>query len=119
MTALNLSQLDLLEHESIHIIREAAVQFPHSAILFSGGKDSLVLAAVARKAFAPARPPFPLLHIDTGHNFPEALAFRDEFARDFDYRLVVRLVQDSIPLVAPLKKLAPTPAAMVFKPLRS
>ena len=96
MTALNLSQLDLLEHESIHIIREAAVQFPHSAILFSGGKDSLVLAALARKAFAPARPPFPLLHIDTGHNFPEALAFRDEFARDFDYRLVVRLVQDSI-----------------------
>jgi sulfate adenylyltransferase subunit 2 len=96
MPPLHLSQLDALEHESIHILRETAAQFPSAALLFSGGKDSLVLAALARKAFAPARPPFPLLHIDTGHNFPETLAFRDEFARDFGYRLIVRPVQDSI-----------------------
>jgi sulfate adenylyltransferase subunit 2 len=96
VSQLNLSHLDLLEHEAIHIIREAAMQFPHAAILFSGGKDSLVLAALARKAFAPARPPFALLHVDTGHNFPETLAFRDQFARDFGFRLTVRRVQDSI-----------------------
>jgi sulfate adenylyltransferase subunit 2 len=96
MLHLQLSQLALLEHEAIHIIREAAAQFPEAAILFSGGKDSLVLAAVARKAFAPARPPFALLHIDTGHNFPETLAYRDRLARDFGYRLIVRSVQDTI-----------------------
>jgi len=96
MPFLNLSHLDQLEHESVHIIREAAVHFPQAAILFSGGKDSLVLAALARKALAPARPPFPLLHIDTGHNFPETLSFRDQLARDYGYRLIVRRVQDSI-----------------------
>ncbi|MBX3750707.1 MAG: sulfate adenylyltransferase subunit CysD [Opitutaceae bacterium] len=96
MSHFNLSHLDQLEHEAVHIIREAAAWFPHAAILFSGGKDSLVLAALARKAFAPARPPFALLHVDTGHNFPETLEFRDRFARDFGYRLVIRRVQDSI-----------------------
>jgi sulfate adenylyltransferase subunit 2 len=96
VSPLSLSHLDQLEHETIYVVREAAVQFPHAAILFSGGKDSLVLAAIVRKAFAPARPPFPLLHIDTGHNFPETLEFRDKFARDFKYRLIVRRVQDSI-----------------------
>src|SRR5579872_3101494 len=96
MSQLHLDHLDLLENEAIHIVREAAAQLPHGAILFSGGKDSLVLAALARKAFAPAPPPFPLLHIDTGHNFPETLAFRDEFARDTGYRLLVRTVQASI-----------------------
>lgn len=96
MSTFHLSHLDLLEHEAIHILRETAAQFAHTAILFSGGKDSLVLAAVTRKAFTPARPPFPLLHIDTGHNFPETLEFRDQFARHFGYRLVVRRVQDTI-----------------------
>ncbi|MES1195139.1 MAG: sulfate adenylyltransferase subunit CysD [Opitutus sp.] len=96
MSVLHLSHLDLLEHEAIHIIREAAAQFAHAAILFSGGKDSLVLAALARKAFAPAPPPFALLHIDTGHNFPETLEFRDRFVRDSGYRLNLRLVQDTI-----------------------
>ena len=96
MSTLLLSHLALLEHEAIHIIREASVQFPSAAILFSGGKDSLVLAALARKAFAPGPPPFALLHIDTGHNFPETLEFRDQFARDTDYRLIVRRVQDTI-----------------------
>lgn len=96
MSLLHLSQIDALEHEAIHILREAAAQFPRAAILFSGGKDSLVLAALARKAFAPAPPPFSLLHIDTGHNFPETLAFRDRFARDLGYQLVVRTVQDTL-----------------------
>jgi len=96
MPLLHLSQIDALEHEAIHILRETAAQFSRAAILFSGGKDSLVLAALARKAFAPALPPFSLLHIDTGHNFPETLAFRDRFARDYGYDLVVRTVQDSL-----------------------
>lgn len=96
MTGYRLSHLDLLEHESVHILREASEQFGRAAILFSGGKDSLVLATLARKAFAPIPPPFPLLHIDTGHNFPETLAYRDEFARNFGYELLVRSVQDSI-----------------------
>lgn len=72
------------------------MQFPNTAILFSGGKDSLVLAVLARRAFSPARCPFPLLHIDTGHNFPETIAFRDRFASDYGFRLHVRSVQDSI-----------------------
>ncbi len=96
MSHYQLSHLDLLEHEAVFILREAAAQFPSTAILFSGGKDSLVLAALARKAFAPAPPPFPLLHIDTGHNFPETLAFRDSFARNFGFRLLVRQVQTTI-----------------------
>ncbi len=96
MPNLHLNHLDLLENEAIYIVREAAAQLPHGAILFSGGKDSLVLATIARKAFAPAPPPFALLHIDTGHNFPETLRFRDAFARDTGYRLLVRSVQASI-----------------------
>ena len=92
----------------MHILRETAAQFAHAAILFSGGKDSLVLAALARKAFAPARPPFALLHIDTGHNFPETLAFRDRLAADYGYRLIVRSVQASIDAVAaPSRRPAP------------
>lgn len=96
MPQLHLDHLDALEHEAIHIVREAAAQLPQSVILFSGGKDSLVLATIARKAFHPARPPLPLLHVDTGHNFPETLEFRDRFARDTGYRLIIRLVQDTI-----------------------
>ena len=96
MSLLHLSQLDALEHEAIHIIRETAEQLPRCAILFSGGKDSLVLAALARKAFAPAPPPFALLHIDTGHNFPETLDYRDRFAREFGFQLIIRSVTDSI-----------------------
>ena len=96
MSGFLLSHLDHLEHEAIQILRETAAQCPRAALLFSGGKDSLVLATLARRAFAPARVPFPLLHIDTGHNFPETLAFRDAFARDGGFELVVRRVQDSI-----------------------
>ena len=96
MSQYQLSNLDQLEHEAIHILRETSAQFESAAILFSGGKDSLVLAALARKAFSPARPPFPLLHIDTGHNFPETLEFRDRLAALYGYRLIVRQVQASI-----------------------
>jgi sulfate adenylyltransferase subunit 2 len=88
--------LRLLENESIHVLREVAAQFERPALLFSGGKDSIVVAWLARRAFAPARIPFPLLHIDTGHNFPETLVFRDRFAEQMDCSLIVRLVQDSI-----------------------
>jgi sulfate adenylyltransferase subunit 2 len=88
--------LRLLESESIHVLREVAAQFERPALLFSGGKDSIVVAWLARKAFAPARIPFPLLHIDTGHNFPETLLFRDRFAKQVDCVLIARLVQDSI-----------------------
>jgi sulfate adenylyltransferase subunit 2 len=92
----SLDHLDLLEHEAIHIIREAVALFPRLALLFSGGKDSLVLAHLARKALAPVTPPFPLLHIDTGHNFSETLAFRDAYVRAAGWRLEVRRVEDSI-----------------------
>jgi len=90
------SHLRLLENESIHIIREVMAQFDRPAILFSGGKDSIVVAWLARKAFAPARIAFPLMHIDTGHNFPETLTFRDDFVRQMQCELIVRRVQDSI-----------------------
>ena len=90
------SHLRLLENESIHIIREVMAQFDRPAILFSGGKDSIVVTWLARKAFAPARIAFPLMHIDTGHNFPETLTFRDEFVRQMQCALIVRKVQDSI-----------------------
>lgn len=88
--------LSQLESESIHIFREIAAQFEKPALLFSGGKDSITLVHLARKAFAPGRIPFPLVHIDTGHNFPEALAFRDQLAADVNATLVVRRVEDTI-----------------------
>jgi sulfate adenylyltransferase subunit 2 len=88
--------LDYLESESIHILRETAAQFRNSAILFSGGKDSTVVVRLAEKAFRPARFPMALLHIDTGHNFPETLDFRDQLVKDLGERLIVRRVQDSI-----------------------
>ena len=91
-----LDYLDQLEAESIHIFREVAAQFERPALLFSGGKDSITLVHLARKAFAPGKIPFPLVHIDTGHNFPEALAFRDLLAREVGANLVVRKVEDTI-----------------------
>lgn len=91
-----LSHLDNLESESIHILREVAAECRHPALLFSGGKDSIVLLRLAEKAFRPARFPFPLLHIDTEHNFPEVIAFRDKRAAELGERLIVCSVQDSI-----------------------
>ena len=88
--------LPQLESEAIHVLREVAAQFERPTLLFSAGKDSIVLTWLARKAFAPGRSPFPLLHIDTGQNFPEALRFRDAFAAQMDCTLLVRKVQASI-----------------------
>src|SRR3954466_15342743 len=88
--------LDWLESEAIYILREVAGQCQNPALFFSGGKDSLVLLRLAEKAFRPARFPFPLLHIDTGHNFPEVIEFRDRRAAELGERLIVRGVEDSI-----------------------
>jgi sulfate adenylyltransferase subunit 2 len=96
MSAYHLDYLEQLEAESIHIFREVAAQFEKPALLFSGGKDSITLVHLARKAFAPGKIPFPLVHIDTGHNFPEALAFRDWLATEVNATLVVRKVEDTI-----------------------
>lgn len=85
-----------LEDEAIYILREVAGQFNNPVILFSGGKDSITVVQLAKKAFAPGKFPFPLLHIDTGHNFPETIRFRDELVEQLGARLIVRYVQDSI-----------------------
>jgi sulfate adenylyltransferase subunit 2 len=92
----SLSQLDSLEAESIHIIREVAAEFERPVLLFSGGKDSLVMLALAEKAFWPARVPFPVMHVDTGHNFPEVLEYRDRRVAEAGVQLVVASVQESI-----------------------
>lgn len=92
----SLDYLDELESESIHILREVAGQFERPALLFSGGKDSITLVHLALKAFRPGKFPFPLVHIDTGHNFPEALAFRDQLAAGIGETLIVRQVADTI-----------------------
>jgi len=96
ITNYELSNIDALEAESIHIIREVAAEFERPVLLFSGGKDSIVLLHLAAKAFAPARVPFPVMHVDTGHNFPEVLEFRDEMVDRLGVRLVVASVQASI-----------------------
>lgn len=85
-----------LENESIYILREVVSQFKKPVLLFSGGKDSIVMAHLARKAFYPARIPFPFMHVDTGHNFPETIDFRDAFIEELGADLIVRYVQDSI-----------------------
>lgn len=96
MSTYRLDHLDQLESEAIHIFREVAGQFERSALLFSGGKDSITLVHLALKAFRPGKFPFPLVHIDTGHNFREALEFRDALAESIGEKLVVRKVEDTI-----------------------
>ena len=96
MKAYSLTHLQELEAEAIFVLREVAAQFEKPALLFSGGKDSIVCAHLARKAFYPAKIPFPLLHIDTGHNFPETIEFRDRFIKDINAELLVGSVQKSI-----------------------
>jgi len=91
-----LSQLDVLEAESIHVIREVAAEFERPVLLFSGGKDSIVMLALAERAFWPARIPFPVMHVDTGHNFAEVLAYRDRRVAELGARLIVASVQESI-----------------------
>ena len=88
--------LDNLESEAIYILRETAAEFSNPVLLFSGGKDSTILLRLAEKAFRPGKFPFPLLHVDTGQNFPEVIAFRDHIAAQLGERLIVRTVQDSI-----------------------
>lgn len=92
----NLNYLNQLEEEAIYILRETAAQFEKPALLFSGGKDSIVLAHLALKAFRPGKFPFPLVHIDTGHNFPEAIQFRDYFVEKINEKLIVGSVEESI-----------------------
>ena len=96
MSKYHLNDLEQLEAESIYIMREVAAQFEKPALLFSGGKDSITLVHLAMKAFAPMKIPFPLVHIDTGHNFPEALAYRDFLAKEIGAELIVRKVEDTI-----------------------
>jgi len=91
-----LSHLSNLESEAVHILREVGAQFERPVLLFSGGKDSIVLLRLAEKAFRPAGFPFPLMHVDTGHNFAEVIEFRDRRVEELGERLVVASVQESI-----------------------
>ncbi|HTD08507.1 MAG TPA: sulfate adenylyltransferase subunit CysD, partial [Solirubrobacteraceae bacterium] len=92
----HLTHLRTLEAEAVHVMRETVAEFEHPVLLFSGGKDSIVLLRLAEKAFRPAAFPFPLLHVDTGHNFPEAIEFRDRRTAALGERLIVASVEDSI-----------------------
>ena len=94
MTTTRVSELDALESESLFVFREVAAEFERPVLLFSGGKDSIVMLHLARKAFAPGRPPFTLLHVDTGHNFDEVLAYRDRVVADLSLKLVVASVEE-------------------------
>lgn len=96
MRAYNLTHLKELESESIYVLREVAAQFERPVLLFSGGKDSILVSHLARKAFFPAKIPFKLMHVDTGHNFPEAIEFRDWWVKELGVQLVVASVQESI-----------------------
>src|SRR5688500_12461469 len=91
-----LSHLDELEAEAVHILREVAAELERPVLLFSGGKDSIVLLRLAEKAFRPGKFPFPVMHVDTGHNFPEVLEFRDRRVEELGERLIVASVQESI-----------------------
>ena len=91
-----LSHLDWLESEAIHIMREVAGQCANPVLLFSGGKDSLCLLRIAEKAFRPGRFPFPLMHIDTGHNYPEVINFRDNKTKELGERLIVASLEESM-----------------------
>jgi sulfate adenylyltransferase subunit 2 len=91
-----ISHLQQLESEAIYILRETAAQFEKPVMLFSGGKDSIVMAHLARKAFWPAKIPFPLMHVDTGHNFPETMEYRDRYIQEIGAKLVVGSVQAAI-----------------------
>jgi sulfate adenylyltransferase subunit 2 len=95
-TTYHLPHLRTLEAEAIHVMREVAAEFERPVLLFSGGKDSIVLLRLAEKAFRPAPFPFPLMHVDTGHNFPEAIEFRDRRVEELGERLIVATVEDSI-----------------------
>jgi sulfate adenylyltransferase subunit 2 len=105
-----LTQLQTIEAQSIHIIREVAAEFERPVLLFSGGKDSVVMLRLAQKAFWPGRIPFPVMHIDTGHNFPEVVEFRDRFAESLGANLMVASVQDSIDAGRSVEESGPDPS---------
>src|SRR5437588_11527331 len=96
MSSYHLDHLEYLETEAIHVLREVAAGLERPALLFSGGKDSIVLLRLAEKAFRPGRFPFPIMHVDTGHNFPEVIEFRDRIVSEIGERLIVSSVQESI-----------------------
>jgi len=105
-----LSHLKQLESEAIYIIRETAAQFERPCLLFSGGKDSITMAWLARKAFFPGKLPFPMMHVDTGHNFDETISFRDKFISDMGARLIVASVQESIDKGRAVEEKGPNPS---------
>jgi len=105
-----LSQLAAIEAQSIHIIREVAAEFERPVLLFSGGKDSIIMLRLAQKAFFPAKIPFPVMHVDTGHNFPEVIEFRDRMVAEMDATLVVASVQDSIDAGRSVEEPGPDPS---------
>ncbi|MDX2245904.1 MAG: sulfate adenylyltransferase subunit CysD [Bacteroidia bacterium] len=105
-----LSHLEQLESEAIFVIRETAAQFERPVLLFSGGKDSITLAHLARKAFYPAKLPMPMMHVDTGHNFPETIEYRDRFLAEMGARLIVASVQDSIDSGRAVEEKGPNPS---------
>jgi sulfate adenylyltransferase subunit 2 len=110
MNSYTLSHLKQLESEAIFMMREVAAQFERPALLFSGGKDSIVMVRLAQKAFFPAKIPFPLVHVDTGHNFEETIEFRDKMVREIGANLIVRYVQDSIDQGRAVEEKGPNPS---------
>lgn len=104
------SHLKQLESEAIYVMREVAAQFERPVLLFSGGKDSIVMAHLAHRAFYPGKVPFPLLHVDTGHNFTETLEYRDWLVKELDLRIIVRYVQDSIDQGRAVEETGPNPS---------
>ncbi len=110
MSKYSLTHLEQLESEAIFIMREVASQFEKPVLLFSGGKDSIVMVRLAQKAFYPAKIPFPLMHIDTGHNFDETIAFRDKLVDELGVKLIVRSVEDSIKAGRAVEEKGPNPS---------
>ncbi|MFA5058624.1 MAG: sulfate adenylyltransferase subunit CysD, partial [Opitutaceae bacterium] len=110
MSSYNLTHLGQLEHEAVFVMREVAAQFERPALMFSGGKDSIVMVRLAQKAFGPGKLPFPLLHIDTGHNFPETIEFRDRLVQTTGARLIVRQVEESIKRGRAVEEKGPNPS---------
>ena len=110
MNSYNLTHLRQLESEAIFIMREVVSQFERPVLLFSGGKDSIVVLRLAQKAFWPAKIPFPLMHVDTGHNFPETIEFRDKIVEELGVKLIVRNVQDSIDQGKAVEEKGPNPS---------
>ena len=113
MSSYNITHLAQLEHEAVFVMREVTAQFERPVLMFSGGKDSLAMVRLAQKAFWPGRFPFPLLHIDTGHNFPATLEFRDALVRRIGARLIVRRVEDSIKAGRAAEEKGPNPSRNV------